>query len=96
MHGFCYCLLLLRYDFTGHKIEVSNNNKVVCTIPDLPLIPGTYIIDIYSEVDKQILDFVESAAILNVIEGDYFGTGKQKDGAFGPFLVKHHWSIDYV
>lgn len=85
-------LLLFRNDFTDETIKVSQNDTIICTIPNFPLIAGKYVIDLHSTVDNEILDFIETAAVINVVEGNFFGTGKQKHSAFGPFLAKHNWS----
>jgi len=66
--------------------------RLVCHIPELPLAPGRYTLHLLARVGGQTADQVEQAGYLDVLAGDYFGTGQlraQEDG----FLVKHRWSV---
>jgi lipopolysaccharide transport system ATP-binding protein len=38
-------------------------------------------------------DHVEGAAEVDVVEGDFFGTGKMMPREGGPVLVSHHWEL---
>ena len=67
--------------------------RMVCTIPELPLAPGRYVFNLYSTVGGVIADWVQQAGCLNVIRGDYFGTGQLKTHNEG-FLVKNKWTVN--
>jgi len=90
-------LMLFRNDYTGEVLrEIPPLGLAVCTIPRFPLMAGTYRVDIYAEEVGEALDWVPFATELQVIEGDFFGTGKLKHPGFGPFLVDHAWSMCHV
>jgi lipopolysaccharide transport system ATP-binding protein len=63
-----------------------------CDIPRLPLKPGRYSLNVYAEVNGEMSDWVVGASMLNVEEGDFYGTGsvsRHKSVA----LVDHTWQI---
>ena len=77
---------------SGYPFEVlPPKGRVVCHIPQLPLAPGRYVFNLFSTVEGVIADCVRQAGSLNVVAGDFFGTGKLRTHVDG-FLVKHSWS----
>jgi len=64
-------------------------------IPDLPLSAGEYYLNSFIESNKIIEDWVIGAAMLSIVDGDYFGTGRNyPEGWQGRcVLVKHHWAL---
>jgi lipopolysaccharide transport system ATP-binding protein len=68
------------------------NGAFTCTMPKLPLSPGHYTISVFCEVDGEVADWVQHAAVLQVIEGDFFGTGRLPSQAHGTFYVDHTWA----
>lgn len=80
-------------DATGDAIdELEEAGTFTCTIPRLPLSPGHYTISIHCEVNGEIADWVPHAAALDVVEGDFFGTGRSPSEAHGRIFVDHRWS----
>lgn len=78
---------------SGDKItEVMADGAFTCTIPRLPLAPGHYTINVCVEIDGKVADWVEHAAVLEVVEGDFFGTGRLPSDAHGSFYVDQHWT----
>jgi lipopolysaccharide transport system ATP-binding protein len=67
-----------------------------CVIPRLPLSQGQYLLTLFLEVNRQIEDWVESAIELEVIDGDFYGTGRlYPPGWQGKgVLVPHQWIAD--
>jgi len=67
---------------------------VRCLVPHLPLSGGRYILFAYFEVDGVAQDSVTNAAVLDVEDGDFYGSGKlyppgwQGQGV----LVPQHWT----
>ncbi|MBU6482628.1 MAG: ABC transporter ATP-binding protein [Nitrospirae bacterium] len=66
--------------------------RMICHIPELPLAPGRYVFNLYSTVGGVIADWVTQVGSLNVVPGDFFGTGQLKTHAEG-FLVKNKWTV---
>ncbi|MFL5958801.1 MAG: ABC transporter ATP-binding protein [Gaiellaceae bacterium] len=84
-------------DTSGDLIgEVAAEGTFTCTIPRLPLSPGHYTISAFCELDGRIADWVQHAAVLEVVEGDFFGTGRLPSEAHGTFYVDHRWTSDAV
>jgi homopolymeric O-antigen transport system ATP-binding protein len=56
--------------------ELPPASELVFNIPQLPLAPGLYRIDLWSEVRGQEADCIKGAAQFSVDEGDFYGNGK--------------------
>jgi homopolymeric O-antigen transport system ATP-binding protein len=65
----------------------------VCEIPDLPLLPGEYKINVGLDIALCEVDCVEDATRLTVITSDYYGTGILPTK--GVFLLNNRWSLDH-
>jgi lipopolysaccharide transport system ATP-binding protein len=84
--------------FTCWTMMLDSNYKTLdsseiirCHIKELPLAPGLYTFNLYCEVNGLMADWITHAASLNVIEGDFFGTGRLPPKSHGGLLVKHEW-----
>jgi lipopolysaccharide transport system ATP-binding protein len=78
---------------SGHPFELlPPKGRVVCHIPQLPLAPGRYVFNLFSTVGGVVADGVTQVGSLNVVAGDFFGTGQLKTHNEG-FLVKHKWTV---
>ncbi|MEW6657705.1 MAG: ABC transporter ATP-binding protein [Thermodesulfobacteriota bacterium] len=72
------------------------SGRLICRVPDLPLLPGNYDLHFSCLVGRQLADKMHFAASLVVAEGDFFGTGRlftDRD-AYGNVLVHHSWTVD--
>jgi lipopolysaccharide transport system ATP-binding protein len=79
---------------SGNGLDVlPASGEVMCQIPELPLAPGRYGLNLCLTVEGEVLDWVQQAGHLGVAAGDYFGTGQLKTHREG-FLVKHKWSAN--
>jgi lipopolysaccharide transport system ATP-binding protein len=80
---------------TGDLIEeLEAEGEITCTIPRLPLSPGHYTISVFCRVDGTIADWVHHAAVLEVLEGDFFRRGRVPREVHGALYVDHRWSAD--
>jgi lipopolysaccharide transport system ATP-binding protein len=71
----------------------SGPGSVICSVPELPLIPGAYSIDVFASAGYEVLDFVENAATLEVFASNYLGHGRLPHGSKGgPFVLRQSWS----
>ncbi|MDR3764908.1 MAG: ABC transporter ATP-binding protein [Acidobacteriota bacterium] len=57
-------------------------HRFLCRIPELPLTAGEYRLKVFARTSGVVLDAVENACQLQVVESDMFGTGNQPYGAF--------------
>jgi hypothetical protein len=75
-----------------HVTGKAEGGEIVLKIDRLPLMPGVYTANLFSSlqaVHGEILDFVRQALLLEVEQGDFFGTGQVPTG--GVSLVPHSW-----
>jgi len=75
----------------GDEIIISDSGYVDILINNLPLSKGLYFITLYIESNSEILDWVEEAFVFDVIDGDFFGFGKNyPDGWNGNTVLINH------
>jgi lipopolysaccharide transport system ATP-binding protein len=87
-------VLYLSNDLTGKRLdEIPAAGAFVCRFEKLPLLPGTYTINLYSTVNGGLADWVLEAARIHVAEGDYYGTGKLPPKGYGSVAVTHEWDV---
>jgi len=68
---------------------------VRCRIPELPLVPGTYILSLsVGTLDQPLLDQIEHMVAIEVLPSDFFGNGRLASGRLGQTLVRSEWSMD--
>jgi lipopolysaccharide transport system ATP-binding protein len=72
--------------------EIPSKGVAYCFIPQLPIKPGLYTVNLYSEVGESTSDWVVDAAQLLVSENDFFGTGKLPQHS-SYFLVAQAWGV---
>lgn len=73
--------------------EVPESGSIVCTIPRVPLAPGSYRLDLDTSVGGVLSDWVLAAGALEVVEGDFFGKGG-KPHNYAVFLCEHEWALE--
>jgi hypothetical protein len=86
--------------FTAHSFfepDRSHGERVgpqvfVCNIPSLTLVPGEYTLRVWLDVGNAEVDLVDDAARIQVIESDYYGTGRVPWN--GVFVLKHRWYLE--
>jgi lipopolysaccharide transport system ATP-binding protein len=85
--------------FTAHtafepnrpNMECVGERTFICEIPSLILVPGIYKILVALGAGGTIADLVEDAARIEVVDADYYGTGKTPWN--GLIVLKHHWYL---
>ena len=81
---------LIGQDFTALPPE----GAVICRVPRFPFKAGRYYLDLGADVNGVKADRVIRAVPLNVIDGDFYGTGKSPAHPNdGDFLCDHSWSL---
>jgi lipopolysaccharide transport system ATP-binding protein len=77
-------------------LDLEGSGYVDFHVPHLPLCGGRYYLHAAIEDDAVTQDWVQYAAELQVLDGDYYGTGKMypHDGWRGKgMFVDHRWSL---
>lgn len=66
---------------------------VTCRIPQLPLIPGSYVVKVVLKDDRGLADMIERAATFTVTDGGDCGMTVTADRSWGSVIVPHAWSL---
>ncbi|MGA1366974.1 MAG: ABC transporter ATP-binding protein [Blastocatellia bacterium] len=74
-------------------IDLPGAGTLRCHIPHLPLSQNQYLLTLFLEVNRQVEDWLLHAIELEVVDGDFYGTGRlYPDGWRGKgVLVPHQW-----
>jgi lipopolysaccharide transport system ATP-binding protein len=64
-------------DFLLVKDKVDNCKQVSFKIDNLNLNKGIYYVTTYIEVDNSLSDWIQNAFSFEIVEGDFYGTGRQ-------------------
>jgi lipopolysaccharide transport system ATP-binding protein len=78
---------------TSNFSNLPPSGKLVCKIPKLPLIPGSYRFSFNLVVETKTTDKLPQACEMTVVEGNYFSTGKLPPRKLGAFYVEHDWTF---
>jgi len=78
-------------DTGSSELDVHARGYFECTWPRFCLRSGDYPCTIFCEIDGEIVDWVQSAFVLRVEDGNFFGTGKLVGREQGDVLVSHFW-----
>jgi lipopolysaccharide transport system ATP-binding protein len=89
---------LLRFgtDLTAQDFEhLPEQGSIICRVPRFPLRSGQYYIDLGANVDGVKADRVIRAVTLDVVGGDFYGSGKTpRHPNDGDLLCEHSWHLD--
>jgi hypothetical protein len=72
--------------YAGHCDAVRE-----CRIPELPLPPGRYSLEIAAGGHHETLDAITTGVYLQVEAGDFFRTGRLPRADQGRFLIRSRW-----
>jgi len=102
-----FCVHLVIRNLVGDRIGVLGTDylrqnprfppirgRIWCSIAKLPLMPGSYSVDIFLLGDGTLADAIEDVVRFEVIPGDYYGTGFLPPGSWAKFLLEHEWHLD--
>jgi lipopolysaccharide transport system ATP-binding protein len=76
------------------KLRLSGEGRIDFLIPQWPLSGGRYHANTYVESDHMMQDYVSNASVIEVINGDFYGTGRLIHHGWGEasVLVRYSWS----
>ncbi|HQP88407.1 MAG TPA: ABC transporter ATP-binding protein [Thermoanaerobaculia bacterium] len=74
--------------------DLAPRGNLVCRIPRLPLAPGSYALTLALVVGGRTADKIRDAAMIRIVEGDYFGSGKLPRPENACVMVDHQWSTE--
>ncbi|MGM8362777.1 ABC transporter ATP-binding protein [Flavobacterium sp. ARAG 55.4] len=67
-----------------------NSGKITFIIKQIPLAPGDYNFNIYSEINNEVADWLEGVIPFTIIEKDYYSTGKLIPKNQGNLLLEYN------
>jgi len=72
------CVTEVGNTFSGYDLGAvpARPGVVECHLPRLPLNRGRYTLNIVASCGQEKFDYVQDAAVMDVEEGDFYGTGK--------------------
>ena len=86
-------MLRLGTDLTGQDFsDLPSQGELICHVTRFPLRAGRYYLDLGADIDGVKADRVIRAVTLDVIDGDYYGSGKiPRHPNDGDVLCEHRW-----
>jgi len=79
------------FDSGFSRLDIYRSGYFECQWPKFNLRFGEYDCNLFCSVNSEIVDWMQSAFIINVEDGNFFQTGKLV-GAQGEVLIHHSWS----
>jgi lipopolysaccharide transport system ATP-binding protein len=75
------------------ELILRGQSYLDCIIEELPLSKGQYYLNLFMETNKVIQDWVEAAVRFSVVDGNFYGTGRNYPPGWEgqTVLVKHSW-----
>jgi lipopolysaccharide transport system ATP-binding protein len=68
-------------------------STIVCSVADLPLVPGRYVLSLSAGTpESPLLDALDQAVWFDVEPADFFGNGKCPGPSLGKVLMRSSWS----
>ncbi|MEM1325253.1 MAG: ABC transporter ATP-binding protein [Bacteroidota bacterium] len=74
--------------------DVPKTGYIYCTLDRIPFMYGRFTFNLTVEVNHQLSDKIENAAVLNVSEGDYFLSGYNNAYKRSGVYIEQEWTID--
>ena len=79
--------------FTGQQIKhLPHKGHIVCAINRFPLAPGKYTLNVYFESEMSAADYIIPLSYLDVVDGDFYGSGYQVFENESKILIDGKWS----
>jgi lipopolysaccharide transport system ATP-binding protein len=76
-------------------ITLPPEGSVRCRIPRLPLSQNQYVASVFLQVNGEVEDYIHSAVELEVVDGDFYGSGRLYPDSWRGIgvLVPHEWVV---
>jgi lipopolysaccharide transport system ATP-binding protein len=73
--------------------DLPRSGEIRCVVPSIPIAPGRYTINLYSEVNGVLADWIRGAGSFEIVEHDVFGSGRLPAASHGRLVLPHSWSV---
>ncbi len=88
-------MFTVRSSEAGYPLTAQRGQTtVMCSLAELPLVPGRYHLHVVLKNSRDVLDRVEQAATFEVIPSDVYGTGRFPSPADGTCFVTSGWECE--
>ncbi|AYN05197.1 MULTISPECIES: ABC transporter ATP-binding protein [unclassified Flavobacterium] len=77
--------------FKNQLKDISNKGKVICELPNLPLVKGSYVINCFVSSIFGLEDYILDVLSFDVEDNDIYGNGKTVNPEWGMIAVEHNW-----
>jgi lipopolysaccharide transport system ATP-binding protein len=74
--------------------ELSADDELVCEIPRVHLAPGRYRLELWLQSATELQDWITDSGMLDVIDGNFFGTGRALPDGYQMALMDFNWKIE--
>ena len=64
-------------------------SRIILSLPTIPLVAGRYTITTFVSVKGVIADWIQDAVVIDIDDGDFFGTGRTYSATEGQFYIPH-------
>jgi lipopolysaccharide transport system ATP-binding protein len=86
------CVLVVGTSFVGRDFDrLPGRGTFVCRFEKFPLLPGVYNVNLNCGINSIAADVIRNAATIQVVEGDYYSTGKIPSR--GHVAVPYDWEV---
>lgn len=75
-------------------LKLKKSGLIICKIPKLPLLAGSYGVDLCLKYGHELAFSYLNAFTLEVERGDFFGTGKINADLTNGMIISHNWLIE--
>ena len=79
----------LSTEYTPIDLSTGNDHQIVFSLKKVCLNEGNYFFNITLWINKQRCDWVQDSILLNVVNGDFYNTGKFPNATDGLFLMEY-------
>ncbi len=96
IHSSRHLMFIASSEFvTDKEIIIKETGYIDLLIENFPISKGSYFITLFLESNNDIVDYIEAACPLDVIDGDFYGYGKNYPNGWNgnTILIKHKFLI---
>jgi lipopolysaccharide transport system ATP-binding protein len=86
-------IMYLNSNFVGEDLDcLPPNGELVCEIPRIHLAPGRYRLELWVKSREVMEDRLSDAGVVEVVEGNFYGTGKAVKEGFQVAMMDYSWN----
>ena len=74
--------------------ELTVDDELVCEIPRVHLAPGRYRLELWLQSATQLQDWITDAGMLDVTDGNFFGTGRALPDGYQMAVMDFSWKVE--